>query len=53
MSPDFCDTVRAVAKQTIVGYAEASRTPEVREYLASGKQMEDLHASGCDAVAAT
>jgi len=51
MSPDFCNTVRVIAQETIVGYAGASRSPEVRKFLASGKRMEALQASGCDAVA--
>ena len=53
MSPAFCNTVRAIAQQTIVGYAEASHNAEVRKYIASGRQMRDLEASGCDAVAST
>lgn len=53
MSPAFCDSIRAIAKQAIIGYAEASRNPEVRAYLASGKRMGELEATGCDAVAST
>jgi radical SAM protein with 4Fe4S-binding SPASM domain len=53
MSPAFCDTVRAIAKEAVIGYAAASRSPELREHLASGKQIAELQASGCDAVAST
>jgi uncharacterized protein len=53
MSPSFCDTIRVIAQQAVVGYAAFSRSPELREFLASGKQVEDLQASGCDAVRAS
>jgi uncharacterized protein len=50
MSHAFCNSIRAIAQQAIVGYADASRNPEVRAYLSSGKRMRELEASGCDAV---
>lgn len=52
MSPAFCDTVRAITKQTVAQYAQVSRRQDVREYLAGGNAMSHVKASGCDAVVA-
>jgi uncharacterized protein len=53
MSPAFCDTIRTIAKKAVVGYAEFSRSPELREFVASGKRVENLEASGCDSLIST